>query len=118
MTLEQQNETEPLSKREARRKRNREDQIRITQMKVPSEHRDKVGQTWGRTFREKLEDEITNHVKRMRKQKAEGNIDLAKQTRITIRGLAKALALYERFHSLDSDVTFKTIEEDFLGRAS
>lgn len=105
-----------MTQREARRQRNREDQIRIVQAAVPSEHRDKVGQTWGPTFREKLEDSITKHVGIMRKQKAEGNIEVAKQTRAQIRGLAKALAMYEQFHSLDSEVTFKTIEEEYLAK--
>lgn len=104
-----------MTQREARRQRNREDQIRIVQQAVPSEHRDKVGATWGPTFREKLENELTKHVEQMKRQKAAGNIEHARQIRAMIRGLAKALALYEQFHSLDSEVTYKTIEEDFLG---
>ena len=104
-----------MTQREARRQRNKEDQIRIVQAAVPHEHRDKVGATWGPTFREKLENELTKHVEQMKRQKSEGKIEHAKQTRAIIRGLAKALAMYEQFHSLDSEVTYKTIEADFLG---
>jgi len=115
MTLEQQNETEPLTKRQARAKRNREDAIRITKQAVPKEFKQQVGDNWGPTFREKLEADIRKHVDLMRTQKDAGDIDKARQTRAIVRGLAKALAMYERFYDNSLTSTYKTVEADFLG---
>lgn len=105
-----------LTQREARRQRNLEDAKRITQQAVPKEFKHQVGDNWGPTFREKLEDEIKSHVVKMKQQKADGNIDMAKQTRAIIRGLAKALAMYERFYNNGKAVTYKTVEADFLAQ--
>lgn len=104
-----------LTKREARAQRNREDAIRITQQAVPKEFKHQVGDNWGPTFQEKLEADIRKHVALMREQRDSGKIDVAKQTRAIIRGLAKALAMYERFYR-NADTTYKEVEAEFLAK--
>jgi hypothetical protein len=104
-----------MTKREARAKRNREDAIRITQQAVPKEFKQQVGHTWGPTFHEKLEAELKRHVELMREQRDAGKIDIAKQTRAIIRGLAKALAMYERFYQ-NLETTYKDVEAEFLAK--
>lgn len=103
------------AKREARRKRNREDFARIqesiplgqkgTGFRVPA----------GPTYREHLEDEIDRAVKNWKKARASDTDPLqVRAMRGVVRGLCRALLIYEdSYHKDDKDKLLK-LEKGFL----
>ena len=103
------------AKREARRKRNLEDFARTqatqstgmkgTAYKIPP----------GPTYREHLEDEITRAVKQWKKARASDTDPLqVRAMRGVIRGLCRALLIYEdSYHKDDKDKLLK-LEKEFL----
>lgn len=107
------------SRREARRKRDREDFIRATTQAVRDSGNklplgtSKPGATAGPTYREHLERRLEEMVQKYKRLQATGDDDKARTARGIIRGLAMSLALYE--NSYDSSIDhIKRVEEDFL----
>lgn len=129
-----------MNQREARRQRNREDAQRIRQTAVeniPSQTKalnkmgisiTDVGKYAGNTFREHLEDEIRKAVRVYRKlndqvTSAPSGTDLwgeaglehkRKAARGVVRGLCKALLIYEDSYNKDDMNRLKQIEKEFL----
>lgn len=110
-----------LTKREARRIRNREDFVRATQQALtPSHHKalsklgivDQVGVNAGNTFREHLEDEIRKAV-RVYHRTTDDEVK-SKAARGVIRGLCKALLIYEDSYNKDDKNALARIEREFL----
>jgi len=134
-----------MSAREARRQRNREDFQRATQQAVlsnPDHHKalskmgitDQIGTNAGKTYREHLEDEIRRAVrvtKRIEKEiaDAQDNYDTdpwsekgvevrRKAARGVLRGLCRALLIYENSYLLSEPLDFSKalirLEKEFL----
>lgn len=99
------------AKREARRKRDQEDFLRVTTQSI-KDHGIKlpagtvIGNTHGPTYREHLEDRLAKAVESYRNDRTEVR-------RGIVRGLAIALALYE--NSYDASIErIKKIEKEFM----
>ena len=129
-----------MNQREARRQRNREDAQRIRQMQVlehPSHVKSlnkmgipltDVGAYAGNTFREHLEDEIRKAMRvwrRLNDQAAnapqgtdlwgeQGIEQKRKAARGVVRGLCKALLIYEDSYNKDDAAALKRLEKEFL----
>lgn len=103
------------SKREARRKRNREDFERATLQSIKGRKIDGFHVPAGPTFREHLEDEITRAVKQWKKARSSDTDPLqVRAMRGVIRGLCRALLIYEdSYHKDDKDNLLK-LEKQFL----
>lgn len=130
-----------VSQREARRQRNREDAQRVQQMRI-EEHpslvkalnkmgnTSQIGSCAGNTYREHLEDEIRKAVRmhaRLVKEcekladqpdsdawGSEGVEHKRKAARGIIRGLCKALLIYEDSYNKDDKRKLARIEKEFL----
>lgn len=122
------------SKRQARRERNREDFLRATQQTLQDNGHGKyvaiAGVNAGLTFREHLEDEIRKAVRvyhRLSKEALnleqtdpknswgpEGVEHKRKAARGVIRGLCKALLIYEDSYNKDDKARLLQIEKEFL----
>lgn len=106
-----------MNRREARRKRDREDFVRATTQaiapyKIPLGS-SSPGANAGNTYREHLEDELKKYVRKYDALQDAGQKDKAKTARGIIRGLAMAIALHE--NSYDYTVErIKQVEDDFL----
>lgn len=94
------------AKREARRKRDREDFVRATQAAVPAKLRADAGKYAGPTYREHLENKLEAAAK---KYQATRDTTL----RGVIRGLAIALALHENSYDASTEAV-KKIERSFM----
>jgi len=101
------------ARRQARRKRDREDFIRATQARVPAKLREDAGKYAGPTYREHLENELAAMVERYNGAKARGDDDKARTARGIIRGLAMALSLYENSYDYTTQQIVK-IEKGFM----
>lgn len=106
-----------MNRREARRKRDREDFVRATTAaiapyKIPLGS-SSPGANAGNTYREHLEDELRKMVRKHDALLDAKLQDKAKTARGIIRGLAMALALYEDSYNY-SVANIKRVEEDFL----
>ena len=127
------------SAREARRKRNRDDFVRATRQGLADagHHKlvDTAGKYAGNTYREHLEDEIRKAVRVYKRIEAQalaldpvnnpqdppvdswgpqGVEHKRKAARGVIRGLCKALLIYEDSYNKDDIHALKKIEKDFL----
>jgi hypothetical protein len=123
-----------LSARQARRERNREDFIRATRQGLKDNGHTKesltAGVNAGATYREHLEDEIRKCVRvfhRLTKEALdlettdpknswgpEGVEHKRKAARGVIRGLCKALLIYEDSYNKDDKHALAKIEKEFL----
>lgn len=123
------------SQRQARRERNREDFIRATTQALSTSSKIPLGSTppgatAGNTFQEHLEDEIRKAVRvyhRLTKEALdlettdpknswgpEGVEHKRKATRGMIRGLCKALLIYEDSYHMNDKARLLKIEKEFL----
>jgi hypothetical protein len=102
------------TKREARRKRDKEDFIRATRAAVPAKLREEAGRYAGPTYREHLENKLESSVKALNLALARGDDDKARTARGIIRGLAIALLLYEDSYSIDDKAKLLKIEKEFM----
>jgi len=104
-------------RREARRKRDREDFIRATTEAVSGYKLphgiSPPGACAGPTYREHLERRIEEMVKKYEAAEAAGLRDKARTARGIIRGLAMALTLYEDSYNYSTQNVLK-VEKDFL----
>lgn len=100
------------AKREARRKRDREDFVRATQARVPAKLREEAGRHAGFTYREHLENKLESACTRYRD--LDPSDDRAKTLRGIIRGLAMALLLYEDSYSIDDKAKLIKLERSFM----
>lgn len=101
------------AKREARRKRDREDFVRATQARVPAKLRADAGKHAGNTYREHLEDKLEAACTRYRELDA----PLSEKGRVLrgmIRGLAMALLIYEDSYNMDDKAKLLKIERSFM----
>ena len=107
--------TKGLTKREARRKRDREDFDRATRQAVSGRKIDGFHIPAGPTYREHLEDEIVRAVKQWKKARASDMDPLqVRAMRGVVRGLCRALLIYEdSYHKDDKDRLLK-LEKEFL----
>jgi hypothetical protein len=107
------------NKREARRKRDREDFIRATTQAVTATGQkiphgtSSPGSTAGNTYREHLEDELRKMVRKHDAMLDANLKDKAKTVRGIIRGLAMALTLYEDSYNYSVE-RIKQVEDEFL----
>lgn len=108
------------AKREARRKRDREDFVRATTqgMKAAGHKPAPAGTSApgacaGNTYREHLEDKLEATAGAHRRAKADNNEEKVQLYRGIIRGLAMALALYENSYDYSIE-RVKKIEKGFL----
>lgn len=100
------------AKREARRKRDREDFLRATRAAVPAKLRAEAGQHAGPTYREHLENKLDAAVSAHKRATADGNKEKVTLYRGIIRGLAMALTLYEDSYNYDTKLL--KIERQFM----
>lgn len=111
------------AKREARRKRDREDFLRVTTQAVRNhklpQGASSPGSTAGNTYREHLEDEIDRAVKQWKKARASDTDPLqVRAMRGVVRGLCRALLIYEdSYHMNDKDKLLK-LEKGFLNESA
>ena len=106
------------AKREARRKRDREDFVRATTQRleeVGSKHATsgKVGLAAGNTYREHLEDKLEAACARYKKL----DRPLSEKGRVLrgmIRGLAMALLIYEDSYNMNDKAKLLKIERSFM----
>lgn len=99
------------TKREARRKRDKEDFDRATRAAVPAKLREEAGRYAGPTYREHLENKLQSAVVSFNRE------DDTNQKRIkrgVIRGLAIALLLYEDSYSIDDKAKLLKLERSFM----
>jgi len=107
------------NKREARRKRDREDFIRATTQAVAKAGikmpvgTSITGATLGNNYREHLEDELRKMVRKHDAMLDANLKDKAKTVRGIIRGLAMALTLYEDSYNYSVE-RIKQVEDEFL----
>lgn len=101
-------------KREARRKRDREDFIRVTQQAVPAKYRLNAGVNAGPTYREHLENKLKGAVDSYNRATSSGDDDKARTARGVIRGLAIALLVYEDSYSMNDKAKLLKIERSFM----
>ncbi len=118
--------TKGLTKREARRKRDREDFVRTTTQAVTKAGLDKPmnklgitdrGVNAGHTYREHLENEIERAVVQYRKaRKGVGDLDplQVRAMRGVIRGLCRALLIYEDSYHMHDKAKLAKLEKEFL----
>jgi len=126
------------SQRQARRIRDRQDFVRATTVaiqKVDPKHaaayHNRIGENAGNTYREHVEDEIRKAVRVYNRimaeiqkaQDAHEYVDLwgenglehkRKAARGYIRGLCKALLIYERSYDKDNKQILAALEREFL----
>ena len=131
-----------VSKREARRERNREDFLRATTAAIrqadpkhASVYRGQIGINAGNTYREHLEDEIRKAVRVHKKlvdecQRMADNFETGnswgeqgvehkrKAARGVIRGLCKALLIYEDSYNKDDKLKLVRMEKEFLNEGN
>lgn len=96
-------------KREARRKRDKEDFERVTQQSLAGRKFVGFHVPAGPTYREQLEDKLTAACEKYHHYEPEANPTL----RGVIRGLAMALALYEDSYNYSTE-RVKKIERQFM----
>jgi hypothetical protein len=99
------------TKREARRKRDKEDFIRATRAAVPAKLREEAGRYAGPTYREHLENKLASAVSAYER---EADTNKKRIIRGMIRGLATALLLYEDSYSIDDKAKLLKIEKEFM----
>ena len=105
------------AKREARRKRDREDFVRATTQSLKDlklrHDGTPPGACAGNTYREHLEEKIEGMVTAYNQAVKRKEKDKAKTARGAIRGLVMALALYEDSYNYSIE-RVKKIEKEFL----
>lgn len=103
------------NKRQARRKRDQEDFLRVTRAAVPAKLRQEAGRYAGPTYREHLENKLAAACKKYKNITEEGGVGDKLVVRGMIRGLALALLIYEDSYSIDDKAKLLKIERSFLG---
>lgn len=104
-----------LTKREARRKRNLEDYAR-TQQALPTGMKGTAYKIPpGPTYREHLEDEIKRAVAQWKKARSRDTDPLqVRAMRGVVRGLCRALLIYEDSYHKDDKEKLLKLEKEFL----
>lgn len=107
------------AKREARRKRDREDFVRITTQRLEDvgQHKHatsgKVGLAAGPTYREHLENKLEGACTRYR-ELDDPMSEKGRVLRGMIRGLAMALLIYEDSYNMNDKAKLLKIERSFM----